>query len=143
MTDRNLDREIQTRIDTFLHELSTLVKEAALNSVQRALSAGPRVRRARTSARRRSAGPARSRRRGRRSSAEVEAIAAKVLTHVGSNPGQRLEEIGVVLGTPTRILKRPVAKLVKVRKLRTTGQRRGMRYFRGRSGRVRARRRKA
>ena len=54
-----------------------------------------------------------------------------LLTYVQSNPGQRLEEIGVGLGTSTKGLKGPIARLVRDGLLRTEGQRRGTRYHPG------------
>jgi hypothetical protein len=52
-----------------------------------------------------------------------------VLAQVRSKSGQRLEEIGRALKTDTAILKRPVAMLVESKKLKTTGQKRGTKYF--------------
>jgi hypothetical protein len=144
MTERNLDVEIRSRIDSFLSEISSLVKEAALLSVKEALGAGTTAR---------SAGPARgvrgagrataNGRRGRRSSEELAEISTKVLDQLRATPGQRLEQLGQALGTPTSVLKRPVARLVADGKLRTTGQRRGMRYFTGAGRRAGGRRKKA
>ncbi len=67
--------------------------------------------------------------RGKRTSAQVEAIGAKVLTHVRSKPGQRLEEIGRSLETPTGVLKLPISKLLAAKKLKTQGRKRGTKYF--------------
>jgi hypothetical protein len=46
-----------------------------------------------------------------------------------SKAGQRLEEIGRALKTDTGVLKKPIADLLKEKKLRTTGAKRGTRYF--------------
>jgi hypothetical protein len=143
MTERNLDAEIRARIDSFLSEISLLVKEAALLSVKEALGGGSAApaapaRKARGVRRARSAG-----KRGRRSSQELAEASEKLLAHIRANPGQRLEQIGVALGTPTSVLKRPVAKLLAAGKLRTEGQRRGTRYFVGGGRRGRGRRKKA
>ena len=90
---------------------------------------------ARASAARRGPGrPRKAGRRARRSSADLEATAAKVLAYVRSNAGQRLEEIGKGLRTATAGLKRPIQVLVADGKLRTEGQKRGTRYFAGGRG---------
>jgi hypothetical protein len=136
MPTQQLDREIRDRIDAFLLELSTLVKRAALESVHEALggqgtpSRGPgRPRkvtmRAAGRRRRMSAGGV----RGKRTSEQVDQAGARVLSQVKAYPGQRLEEIGVALKTPTKALKLPVAKLMADKKLKTKGQKRGTKYF--------------
>jgi hypothetical protein len=138
MPSSSLDQEIQGRIHSFLSELSGLVKKAALEAVHDALGEngaprrGPgRPRTAGGSAPRatRPARRARGGKRIRRSAEELSQISARVLAQVRSKSGQRLEEIGRALKTDTAILKRPVAMLVESKKLKTTGQKRGTKYF--------------
>jgi hypothetical protein len=141
MANKNTDSEIRTRIDSFLTELSGLVRKAALESVQDALGSGaaPRRRRGpggpRGSARRGPGRPRKAARRGRtakrirHSAADLEKIAARVMAQVRSKPGQRLEEIGRALRTDTGVLKRPIANLLAAKKLSTKGQKRGTRYL--------------
>ena len=43
--------------------------------------------------------------------------------------GHRLEEIGRALKTDTAILKKPIAMLLAEKKLKTTGAKRGTKYF--------------
>ena len=50
-------------------------------------------------------------------------------TQVRSKQGQPLQEIGRVLKTDTAVLKRPVAMLLAARNLKTTGAKRGTKYF--------------
>jgi hypothetical protein len=150
--NNTLDQEIQSRIQSFLTELSELVKMAALGSVHAALGGEPGPVQRRGPGRPRGSGKrglgrppkaasAKPGRRGRRSE-DLEAIAARVLAHVKANPGARLEEIGRGLKTDTGILKRPVAKLLEAKQLRTEGQKRGTKYFAG-GGRGVARKAKA
>jgi hypothetical protein len=139
MPSSNLDQEIQGRIHSFLSELSGLVKKAALEAVHEALGENGAPRRGpgrpRGSGRRgprRAGRPARRAAGGkriRRSAVELSQISARVLAQVRSKAGQRLEEIGRALKTDTAILKRPVAMLVASKKLKTTGQKRGTKYF--------------
>ena len=145
--NNTLDQEIQSRIQSFLTELSELVKMAALGSVHAALGGepGPGLRRGpgrpRGSGKR---GPGRPRKiaakavragkRLRRSAEDLEAIATRVLAHVKANAGHRLEQIGAALKTDTAVLKRPIANLLAARRLRTEGQKRGTKYFAGGGG---------
>jgi len=138
-----IDPEIRSRIDAFLSELSGLVRASAMEAVHEALGDGaPRRRgpgRPRGSGRRgpgrpRKAGrrpgrPARAGKRIRRSAEDLAKIGARVLAQVRSKQGQRLEEIGRALRTDTGVLKKPVADLLKAKKLRTKGRKRGTRYF--------------
>src|SRR5260221_8462286 len=137
MANNPLDHEIQSRITSFLSELSLLQKRSALEAVHGALGEGsPSPRR----------GPGRPRKvsfnaaskprriatrgvRGKRTSAQIEATSSKLLTHIRSKPGQRLEEIGRALKADTAGLKRPIANLLAAKKLSTKGQKRGTKYF--------------
>jgi hypothetical protein len=146
MTNTNTDAAIRSRIDSFLTELGALVKKSALEAVQEALGEGaPRRRgpgrptgsgrrgpgRPPKAGRRRAGRPARGGKRIRRSSEDLAKIGARVLAQVRSHAGQRLEEIGRALKTDTAILKKPVADLLKAKKVRTKGQKRGTMYFAG------------
>lgn len=136
----DLDSKLQDRINAFVEDVSAIVREAALEAVRDALSteagAAASVGRPKAAAGRRRA-PAKktaSGRRVRRSAEQLEELARKFLSYVQSNPGQRLEEIGVGLRIDTAELKRPVQLLLEADKLRTEGERRGTRYFAGKGG---------
>jgi hypothetical protein len=51
------------------------------------------------------------------------------ISYVKANEGQRLEEIGKGLGVATKELKLPVLKLLAAKAIKTTGAKRGTRYF--------------
>jgi hypothetical protein len=51
------------------------------------------------------------------------------MTNVRSKLNQRHGEIGRALRADTAILRKPVPDLLKAKKLRTTGAKRGTRYF--------------
>jgi hypothetical protein len=144
MANNPTDTAIRSRIDSFLSELAGLVRQSALEAVQEALGGGaPRRRgpgrpkgsgrrgpgRPPKAGRRRAGRPARGGKRVRRSSEDLAAIGARVMAQVRSKQGQRLEEIGRALRTDTAILKKPVADLLKAKKLKTTGAKRGTKYF--------------
>jgi hypothetical protein len=130
MAKQDLDRDIRDRIDGFVAELSALVKAAALESVRSALGETAR----RGPGRPRKIGGAaktvrgRRRRGGKRDSKAIDALTSRLLSHIKSKPGQRLEQISAALGTPTRDLKLPASKLLAAKAVRTSGQRRGTKY---------------
>jgi len=140
MATTNLDTEIQSRISAFLEELSQLVKRQALEAVHEALGGAPGpARRGPGRPRKVSMRPGRAPRamakpgvrgkRVRRSPEDLAKLQANVLAAVKSKQGQRLEEIGKALKTDTAVLKRPVAMLLAAKKLKTTGAKRGTKYF--------------
>ena len=137
MPKNTSEQAIRSRIDSFLAEIAALVKDQALQSVQEALGEGAAPRRR---------GPGRPRKmtirvgrrprtiakrglRGKRSSEQVAAMAARVLAEVRSKQGRRLEEIGKAMRTDTAVLKLPIAKLLAAKRLKTKGRKRGTRYF--------------
>jgi hypothetical protein len=131
----SLDRDLRARIDSFVAELSAMVKASAVQAVQDALGNGsaPARRgpgRPRKSANGAAAAPkARRGRRGKRSSEDVQAMADQVLSYVKKNEGQRLEEISKGLGIASKELKLPVQKLFAAKAIKTKGQKRGTKYF--------------
>jgi len=51
-----------------------------------------------------------------------------LLDHVRKNPGQRGEHIAVALGTDTKTMRLTMHKLIAEKKIKTSGERRGMTY---------------
>lgn len=66
---------------------------------------------------------------GRRSPEELEALTLKTLAAIKKAPGLRAEELAASLGVSTKELVRPVTKLFAQKAIKTTGQRRGTKYF--------------
>ena len=140
MKNPHLDTEIQSRISSFLDELSQLVKRQALEAVHEALggAAGP-ARRGPGRPRKVTVRPGRRPRamakravkgkRIRRSPEDLAKLQATILATVRAKQGQRLEEIGRAMRTDTGVLKRPVAMLLASKKLKTQGKKRGTKYF--------------
>lgn len=139
-----LDREIKVRVDAFVLELTNMVKLGALQAVHDAL--GEQL--AGTQAVRRGPGrPAKSgtpspiadapaaskmpraRKGGKRSQGDVLAVAASLLDYISAHAGERLEQISKGLGVPSKELKLPVQKLFEQNKIKTTGEKRGTKYF--------------
>src|SRR5688572_12352865 len=119
MNTKQLDASIRSHIDQFLVSISTLVRQAAVEAVREALGAtdgnvSAPARRGPGRPRKVGAAPkaAKPGRRAKRSSADVEAVGAKVLAYVKSHPGERLEEIGRGLNVETAGLKLPIQGLL-------------------------------
>lgn len=65
----------------------------------------------------------------KRAPQEIEAITKTLLSAITKKPGQRIEQIGKVIGVSTKDLALPVAKLFDAKAIKTTGQRRATKYF--------------
>jgi len=139
MSTSSLEDQIQARVNAFVSELSSLVREAALTAVQEVLGGeAPRVpaKRGRTNkkAKRTSAAPKRKSaggKRVRRTPEDLKNMAQEVITFVKSNQGSAAGAIAKGLGVATKDLKRPVDDLLAAKKLRKQGERRGTQYFVG------------
>jgi len=134
----NINQQIEARVQAFVQELSSLVKSAALDAVSGALggaaTAGAKGRRGRppgSKNKKSAAAPSAARRgkRGKRTSAQVDQMAARVFDHVKKNPGIGVEKISKAFRLKSKELTLPIGKLLESKKLRTTGQRRGTKYF--------------
>jgi len=127
MSQSGLDSRLQARITAFVEEINALVREAAVDAVEQALTQGrsPSRRTPRTAAPKR----AKSGKRVRRSGAQVDALAERALVAIRREPGRRLGEIAKELRVPTKDARRPVQNLLDDKHVRTTGQRGGTRYF--------------
>ncbi|WP_428263444.1 hypothetical protein [Haliangium sp.] len=120
-------RQVNARIHSFVDELSLLARHAAFDMLTSALA--PEAGAARPNGR---AGvvPLRARHRnGKRTSAELAAMADSFLTYVAEHPGQRMESITAALGYSTQELTLPVKKLLLAGKIRVEGQKRATSYF--------------
>ena len=64
----------------------------------------------------------------RRTAADVERMGESLLAHVKKQPHQRAEQIAKALHTDVGTMRLPMKALIKARKIKTKGQRRGMTY---------------
>jgi DNA-binding NtrC family response regulator len=126
---------IRAALDSFVEDISNLIQQAALESVEQALagaSAIPGRRGARGA--RAAAAPAfaalASRKKGaKRTPEELEQLIKKLHGYVAKNPGQRIEQIAANLDISTKELNLPAKKLISEKKLSTKGQKRATTYF--------------
>ena len=139
------DSQIRSRIDSFLAEMTALVRQSALEAVREALGNGeaparrgpgrPRGSRNKaTGSRRKKAARRASSAGGKRSPEYLDKVGEGVLSYVRAHPGHGSEAIGRALGLSSKDRALPIRKLIAEKKLRTEGQRRGTRYVAGGGG---------
>src|SRR5262245_19301872 len=148
----NVESQIKSRVDSFVAELSALVKKAALEAVANALKAGegaaPSVAKAAGKKRGPAPGAAKAtkapkaaapaaaagakRKAGqKRSPDEISKTTEKLLQYITKNSGQRIEEIAKGVGHSTKELTLPIKKLLNDKKISAKGEKRATRYFMG------------
>ena len=143
----NSEKAIQAHVESFVRDLTAMIRESALDTVRAALGetvtkkrgpGRPRTKRKAKGTTRNATTTTRPRKgkRIRRSSEDVEALASAVLAHVKANPGQGVTEIARALRRTSKDLKLPIQKLLADKKLKTKGERRGTKYFAGGRGGV-------
>jgi len=139
MAGTSADKAIRAHVEAFVAELSVLVRQAALETVQDALGgAAPAPRAAAPKKKvgrpRKAAKPAARKagkggRRVRRSAGDLQQMSSSLMAHVRQNPGQGIEQISREIGIASADLKHPVTLLLEAKSLRKEGQRRGTKYF--------------
>src|SRR5258706_2185699 len=132
----NINDTIRAALDSFVEDISNLIQQAALESVEQAL-AGASVIPGRRGGR--GAGRAvaasfvalgRGRKKGaKRTAEELEQLIKKLHSYIAKNPGQRIEQIAQGLDITTKELNLPAKKLISEKKLSTKGQKRATTYF--------------
>ncbi len=127
----SVESDIRSRVEAFVEELTAMIRASALDLVNEALGEGG-SRPGRRPAGRRAAAPAPSGRRSKGAKRDPKLLAAltdKLGDYIKKNPGNRIEQIGKALGTPTKDLALPVKKLLAAKKISTKGQKRATTYF--------------
>jgi hypothetical protein len=151
----DVDVQIKNRVNSFVEEITALVRKSALEAVSSALkgsggasaalaAAAPAKRRGRppknapkaaapaAAAKPAAKAAAKGGRRKpgeKRSSVEIEATIEKLTSFIAANPGLGIEHIAKGLNTSTRELVLPVKKLLSEKKITSKGQKRATRYF--------------
>ena len=133
----NINDTIRAALDSFVEDISNLIQQAALESVEQALasaSAIPGRRGGRGAGRSSVAAPlvalGRGRKKGaKRTQEELDQLIKKLHGYIAKNPGQRIEQIAQGLDITTKELNLPAKKLISDKKLSTKGQKRATTYF--------------
>ncbi|MBN1611208.1 MAG: hypothetical protein JW940_31535 [Polyangiaceae bacterium] len=135
--------QVLTHVESFVLELDQLVRQAVIELVEQALarsireSGPPRVTGSYAA---RDSGPGAKRasqtaaavtesRGARRTGAELEALAARLLKYIQKHPGSRMEQIANGMQVPSKELNLPLGKLKSEGRLKTKGQKRATAYF--------------
>jgi hypothetical protein len=133
----NISDTIRAALDAFVNDLSSLIQEAALESVEQALAEASTIpgRGGRGARSARAAAPSfgalsQNRKKGaKRTPEELEQLIKKLHGYIAKNPGQRIEQIAQGLDISTKELNLPAKKLISEKKLSTKGQKRATTYF--------------
>ncbi|MDQ2644235.1 MAG: DNA-binding protein [Myxococcota bacterium] len=135
MANNAVSDQIRSRVEDFVDELSSLIRQSAMDTVARVLG-GEGEGESRRGGRRGGArviaaeGRGRARPKGaKRSQDELERLTGRLLAYVKSNAGQRIEQIAKGMGVSTRELNLPAKKLLGNKSIRTKGQKRATQYF--------------
>lgn len=135
MANTSVSDQIRARVEAFVDEMSELIRESAMETMQKALGASDggsrRGRRSGVGGRRATLSAiSRGRTKGaKRSPDELDKLTTQLLTYVKSNPGQRIEQIAQGMDTSTKELNLPAKKLLGKKALRTRGHKRATQYF--------------
>ena len=133
MANNAVSDQIRSRVEEFVDELSSLIRQSAMDTVTRVLGGETDGRRGgRRGATRLIAAEGRGRARpkgAKRSQDELERLTGRLLAYVKGNAGQRIEQIAKGMGVSTRELNLPAKKLLGNKAIRTKGQKRATQYF--------------
>ncbi len=130
-----LDNEIRSRVESFVADISSLIRQAAVDAAVNALRGqgggvvgytgakrGPKPGMA--AARRAAAGGGRI----RRTEAQIQQTMSKVLSFIESNAGSRSEEIRASLNLTAPQTADSLKRLLSEKSIKSKGQRRGTTY---------------
>ena len=133
MANNAVSDQIRSRVEEFVDELSSLIRQSAMDTVTKVLGGDSDGRRGgRRGATRVIAAEGRGRARpkgAKRSQDELERLTGRLLAYVKGNAGQRIEQIAKGMGVSTRELNLPAKKLLGNKSIRTKGQKRATQYF--------------
>lgn len=118
----NLENELRTRIEAFANDITAILQRAVATSVADALKVGP----GRAGS---AAAKGRAARGQARSAAQDGAARAALLREIQRKGGRRMEELSKAMRTPSKVLRGSIKALLADKKIKTTGQARGTKYF--------------
>lgn len=134
-----LDNEIRSRVESFVAEISSLIRQAAVDAAVNALRGQGGAGLGYTGAKRGpKPGMAAARRaaaagggRVRRTEAQIQQTMSKVLSYIESNSGSRSEEIRASLNLTAPQTADSLKRLLAEKSIKSKGQRRGTTYSKG------------
>lgn len=113
----NLETQLQARIEAFANDITAILQRAVAASVADALKVGPGRAKGRAAR-----GPVRS-------AAQDSAARTALLREIQRKGGRRMEELSKAMRTPSKVLRGSIKALLADKKIKTTGQARGTKYF--------------
>jgi hypothetical protein len=134
----SVEKQIRDRVEVFVKDLETLIRQAAIEAVAAALGVKPSGAAAKLALPREARsgrGPAKAARRApsakrhRRTAKDLEALGQTIHDFVSRNPGARAEQIKLALKLDDADWALPVKKLVDDGRLGTKGEKRATTYF--------------
>jgi hypothetical protein len=147
----DVENELRVRVDTFVNELSALIRRQAIQAVEDLLKKGEHAapapihkagrpaakpveaakgaKRAAAPAQAKSIASAKRKPGEKRTPQQLAQLTDQVYSHIKSNPGQGVEQIAKALQTSTKELTLPIRKLLVDKKVGSKGQKRATRYF--------------
>jgi hypothetical protein len=127
-----IDETIRSTVDAFVRELTALVRQSVLETVETAIGGAARAPRG-PGRLRKAAGThraGRGRRKGqKRSPAEIQELQSRLLAAITKSPGQRKEQLGAALGATSKDLMLVTNKLLADGAIRKRGVKRATKYY--------------
>ena len=116
--------DLEIQIEELVREHIAAIRQAASAAVARAFerAAGRGAKGERVAPKKRETGR-------RRTSEEVAALGERLYATICAHPGAAMITLATHVGVPARELNLPVTQLRQAGRVRTVGQRQGMRYF--------------
>lgn len=147
----DVENELRSRVESFVTELSALIRRQALEAVEEVLKKGggegiavarkvgrpakaaeePKAKAGKAPKAAAAKPLAASKRKAgeKRTPAQLAQITEQVWGYIKGNPGQGVEQIAKALSTSTKELTLPIRKLLTDKKVGSKGQKRATRYF--------------
>ena len=128
-----MSSKVESLIQEFVTNLRQAIAEDAAEMFRMAAGGaargkpGPKQKGAQAPVGKAKAAPAK-RKGGKRTSEEIEAQAATILSYLKKNPQHGAEQIGAALRMTTSELALPIKSLLAKKSLKTVGQKRGTKY---------------
>lgn len=125
----NTDTDIRNRIESFVAEMTALIRQAAVESAIAALNGSNGYSGAKRGPKPKNANlPTQGGKRVRRSEKDILQMMSKVVAFIESNPGSRSEDIRAKLGVTAPQLADSLRRLIADKSIKSKGQRRGTTY---------------
>jgi hypothetical protein len=126
-----LNTDIQTLVQNFTNDLSTIMRRAALEEVHARLSLviGDVAPKRRGPGRPRGARTRKRGRPGKFTPEQLQKHGASILALVKKSPGARSEQLSAAMKMDAATLRIPLKALIAAKKIKVKGQKRGTTYF--------------